>query len=796
MALCTLILLPSILYSLFSFNAQSSYGQSPTPTKSCYCVAFRLEDIQDEKYVDAQIGIMDVFKQKNASLTLGIIGNDFGQNARLVDYIKLRLNSSSGAKGVVDSGPSPPIAIANHGWNHENFMNFSLDNQTTLIKKTNDKIERIFGVRPSVFIPPLNSANNDTLTAVARNNMTFISSIIDKDPTSYTGTGNFTIYHIPQTAATGQYNSTDSGWHGISHLQTVKQIQDSIRSHGYAMVNMHPEEFSSKLQESQQLLPLPSSSANFAVNATEIKELGLLIDKIQSMGIKIVLIKDVVDNYSPVSEIIPKLRFSDFGGKGKYSEPEFEWYIPVGPTDLTFLRSDKLGKQYQNDLFVADVNLGNIYDFNMNSNRTGFVLEGSLADKIADTPADLQQITYARGFGGITDLEVGPDGYLYVLSKGQDAIFRIIPASTAETDNNRLESSNATTGASQMPIVSDSSLKTELVFKGFDFATSMAFLGPSDILVLEKNLGTIKRIVNGSLLPEPVLDVNVAADEGRGMLGIALAKNVNQTSGQTHQYAFVYFTESGGGKDGDDLKGVKPLGNRLYRYEFVGGKLVNPKLLLDLPAIPMNPNFPKSHMGGKVAIGPDQNVYVVIGDVGAVVAGHKTLAQNVRGGSPPDGTSGILRVTQDGNAVGSGILGSGHPLDKYYAYGIRNSFGIGFDPITGKLWDTENGPEFGDEINLVEPGFNSGYLLVQGNSLLLASTENKATQQTIPDEDLPEHVSAPAVATNSTTTDQSINAAAVPEFTFSNMLSIILATLIVGGLVFAKRTKKQFYSYS
>ena len=37
-----------------------------------------------------------------------------------------------------------------------------------------------------------------------------------------------------------------------------------------------------------------------------------------------------------------------------------------------------------------------------------------------------------------------------------------------------------------------------------------------------------------------------------------------------------------------------------------------------------------------------------------------------------------------------------------------------FDPVTGKLWDTENGPSFGDEINLVEPGFNSGWLRIQG----------------------------------------------------------------------------------
>jgi aldose sugar dehydrogenase len=54
------------------------------------------------------------------------------------------------------------------------------------------------------------------------------------------------------------------------------------------------------------------------------------------------------------------------------------------------------------------------------------------------------------------------------------------------------------------------------------------------------------------------------------------------------------------------------------------------------------------------------------------------------------------------------------PLNRYYAYGIRNSFGFDFDPITGNLWDTENGPGFGDEINFVEPGFNSGSKKVQG----------------------------------------------------------------------------------
>jgi glucose/arabinose dehydrogenase len=77
---------------------------------------------------------------------------------------------------------------------------------------------------------------------------------------------------------------------------------------------------------------------------------------------------------------------------------------------------------------------------------------------------------------------------------------------------------------------------------------------------------------------------------------------------------------------------------------------------------------------------------------------------------------GILRINMsEGEPVESqGILGDNYPLNLYYAYGIRNSFGIDFDPVTGNLWDTENGPAFGDEINLVEPGFNSGWAKIQG----------------------------------------------------------------------------------
>ena len=256
------------------------------------------------------------------------------------------------------------------------------------------------------------------------------------------------------------------------------------------------------------------------------------------------------------------------------------------------------------------------------------------------------------------------------------------------------------------PYVSDPNLKAEVVAQGLDTPTTMAFLGPDDLLVLEKDKGTVMRIVNGIISDKPLLDVDVANSVERGLCGIAISKNDSKT------YVFLYFTEIDG-QDSEDRKGRPPEGNRLYRYELVDDKLVNPVLLLDLPASP----GPR-HNGGAIEIGPDQNIYIPVGDIdGSFNPSYPaTQTQNFAAGILADGRSGILRITQDGNPVGEGILGDAMPLRLYYAYGIRNSFGLDFDPITGSLWDTENGPHEGDEINLVNSGFNSGWHEIYGFS--------------------------------------------------------------------------------
>jgi len=257
--------------------------------------------------------------------------------------------------------------------------------------------------------------------------------------------------------------------------------------------------------------------------------------------------------------------------------------------------------------------------------------------------------------------------------------------------------------ASAAPTLKDSNLQIKTVATGFSQPTSMAFIGPNDILVLEKNTGLVKWVKNGVVLPGSILDVNVATESERGMLGIDVSK-VASTTNRFNVY--LYYTEA------ESKDGGNAIANRLYKYQLIidprfgpaQGKMFLVSLLLDLPVTP-GPN----HDGGKVAIGPDSNVYSVIGDLN-----RETKAQNFGSGPDADGTGGILRVAQDGRMVGTGILGASNPLNKYFAYGVRNSFGLDFDPVSGKLWDSENGPGSNDEINLAEPGFNSGWKDLMG----------------------------------------------------------------------------------
>src|SRR5215217_5668925 len=255
-------------------------------------------------------------------------------------------------------------------------------------------------------------------------------------------------------------------------------------------------------------------------------------------------------------------------------------------------------------------------------------------------------------------------------------------------------------------VLSDPNLKLVRVTSGLDFPTTMAFLGQDDFLILEKS-GTVKRVTNSVVLDKPLLQVDVSIKDERGLLGIAVNQKKENNSNDafiqnkdiSHDVFLYYITCKEKNADCE---------NQIYRYDLdnKNNVLVNPKLLLSVPSFP-----DPAHIGGIIDIGPDNNLYFTVGNFENTIPDepYKTKTQNFEDGKPVDGRAGILRITQDGKPVGTeGIIGNEYPLNLYYAYGVKNSFGIDFDPVTGKLWLTENGPKYGDEINLAEPGFNSG----------------------------------------------------------------------------------------
>lgn len=294
---------------------------------------------------------------------------------------------------------------------------------------------------------------------------------------------------------------------------------------------------------------------------------------------------------------------------------------------------------------------------------------------------------------------------------------------------------------------------------------SMAFLGANDFLVLEKNTGKVQRVVNGAV-QSTVLDLAVNNSSERGLLGIALHPkfpinpsvylfwSCRGTPPPAENPFFPVERECPDtpqlGADTDNILAVPLLGNRVDRFIWNGSTLTFDRNLIKLLSFqndgaPTPPNQgdesqpPRgNHDGGVIAFGPDGKLYIIFGDVGrrgqlqnlpsgpTATGLGPTVPDDQFGGPEPDDahfTGVIIRLNDDGTtpsdnpffSVGAAIGGEvGKNIQKTFAYGIRNSFGMAFDPLSGKLWYQENGEDAFDELNLVEPGMNSGWIQIIG----------------------------------------------------------------------------------
>lgn len=277
-------------------------------------------------------------------------------------------------------------------------------------------------------------------------------------------------------------------------------------------------------------------------------------------------------------------------------------------------------------------------------------------------------------------------------------------------------------------------LDVRTVVDGLNQPTSMAFLGASDIVVLEKATGKVQRVVNG-VIQGAVLDLAVNSASERGLLGIALHPDFPTNPG-----VYLYWTESTTGADTNVLANTPLLGNRVDRFTWNGSTLTFDQNLIRLRAFQADAGQPLrgNHNGGVLRFGPDRKLYIVIGDNGrrgqlqnlpcgpTPTCPGPTVADDQFGGPEPDNahlTGVILRLNDDGStpadnpffAIGATMGGEvGANIQKIFAYGIRNTFGMAFDPVSGDLWLEENGDDSFTQLSRVPPGLNSGWVQIRG----------------------------------------------------------------------------------
>jgi glucose/arabinose dehydrogenase len=257
--------------------------------------------------------------------------------------------------------------------------------------------------------------------------------------------------------------------------------------------------------------------------------------------------------------------------------------------------------------------------------------------------------------------------------------------------------------------------------------------------VLEKSTGRVKLVRNGEV-QEIVLDLAVNFNSERGLLGIALHPKFKRNG-----WVYLFWSESNTGTDSSGGRDVRLMGNRIDRFEWEDGRLVFDRSIIKFRAFQADPtNLDSSgnvqvrgnHDGGVIRFGPDGKLYAIVGDTGRrgqmqnLVDGPFTppAGDDQFGGPEPDDlhrTGVIVRLDEDGDAprdnpfwrVGRTMGGEvGENVQKIYSYGIRNSFGMAFDPRSGVLWQQENGDDSFSELNRVTPGQNSGWIQIMGPS--------------------------------------------------------------------------------
>ena len=279
MAMTTKASVPETRATLTS-NISSSLPphNGSSSTTSCHCVIFRLSGIQDYFANLAQIAIMDLFMDKNQSLSLGLVMNNLGTDTGIVREI---------SEGFKRAGL---FELALNGWNFTDYSKLTEPEQKNSLIKANEKMDVLFGSTSPIFIPPFEAFNNATLGAMRQLDMRIMSSGVelDKNPNFMANASNNNdtsliqqptqsneIIHMPKTTSYHSYDSNGS-MIKIPVNKLLSEIDDSITKYGYAVISLEPQFFLNK-----------KGTVSTNLNKQEINDLSSLIDHLNSKNIRI-----------------------------------------------------------------------------------------------------------------------------------------------------------------------------------------------------------------------------------------------------------------------------------------------------------------------------------------------------------------------------------------------------------------------------------------------------------------------------------------------------------------------------
>jgi len=244
----------------------------------CNCVVFRLDNLQDYWIPDVQVDVLDQFIQRNQSFSLGPIVNGFGDDEIVVNKTLAGYNL-----GLFE--------IAVHGWNHNDYTQETLSTQLADLQLAQDKMIGIFGNKSKAFIPPFNTFNNDTITALNATGFEILSSSLSEDLGPHfigDGTSNIVdpagLYHVPNAVVFVDFG-VDPPFR-VPTNQVLDDIDTSIDTRGYAVVTVHSEDIAQVFENGTRIN---------AINATWMNDLTTVIDSVLLKNYTIKTLNQIIE---------------------------------------------------------------------------------------------------------------------------------------------------------------------------------------------------------------------------------------------------------------------------------------------------------------------------------------------------------------------------------------------------------------------------------------------------------------------------------------------------------------------